>query len=334
MTGHLDAAALSAALGERAEEVCRMFLPMGRRSGRYWTVGDVHGTKGRSMWVRLEPPGVPGKWTDAATGEHGDLLDLVHHHVGGASLGPTLEEARSFLLLPGEPHGADGRNWSTVDRTGAARRLWEACRPIDGTHAQAYLRSRGIHQCRFAALRFHPELYYRDECGSGSFPGLVAAVTTPEGDFCGIHRTWLDRHAPAKAPLPKPRKALGPIHGCAVLLRVEPEDTTEHLVVGEGIETVLSVLTAIPGLSGAAALSASNLTAFTPPRGVARVVIARDNDVAGEGAAERLWMRCRDLGVRAEVLVSHGGDFNDDLLAVGAETLRERLAPVLEAAQG
>ena len=90
MTGHLDAAALSAALGERAEEVCRMFLPKGRRSGRYWTVGDVHGTKGRSMWVRLEPPGVPGKWTDAATGEHGDLLDLVHHHVGGASLGPDV----------------------------------------------------------------------------------------------------------------------------------------------------------------------------------------------------------------------------------------------------
>ena len=158
MTGHLDAAALSAALGERAEEVCRMFLPMGRRSGRYWTVGDVHGTKGRSMWVRLEPPGVPGKWTDAATGEHGDLLDLIHHHVGGASLGPVLDEVRAILGVSETGVASRPAPTSGADRTEAARRLFGACRPIDGTHAEAYLRARGIERCRFPALRFYPEL--------------------------------------------------------------------------------------------------------------------------------------------------------------------------------
>ena len=334
MTGNLDAAVLAAALGERAEKVCRMFLPKGRRSGRYWTVGDIHGTRGRSMWVRLEPPGVPGKWVDAATGEHGDLLDLIRHHVGDGTLGPALEEARVFLSLPCPSLPPKNTDWSTADRVAAARRLWEACCPVDGTHVEAYLRARGIERCRFPALRFHPELWYRDEAGVKSYPGMVAAVTTNEGELTGIHRTWLDPCIPAKASLAEPRKALGPNYGNAVRLGPEPSEDSERLVVGEGIETVLSVLTAIPGLRGAAALSASNLTAFTPPRGVARVVIARDNDVAGEGAAERLRMRCRDLGVRAEVLVSHGGDFNDDLLAVGAETLRERLAPVLEAAQG
>ena len=44
-------------------------------------VGDVNNTPGRSMFVRLSGPesgkGAAGKWTDAATGEHGDLLDSL-----------------------------------------------------------------------------------------------------------------------------------------------------------------------------------------------------------------------------------------------------------------
>ena len=40
-------------------------------------------------FVRLHGPGVPGKWTDAATGEHGDLLDLVRYRSGA----PTLRAA-------------------------------------------------------------------------------------------------------------------------------------------------------------------------------------------------------------------------------------------------
>ena len=105
---------------------------------------------------------------------------------------------------------------------------------------------------------------------------------------------------------------------------------SEVLLVGEGIETVLSVLTALPELCGAVALSSSNLAAFTPPRGVERLLIARDNDTPGERAAERLCLRCRELGVSAEVLVPERGDFNDHLLAAGSAALREHLAPVLE----
>ena len=55
---------VAAALGARAEEVCRRYLPHGRKHGRYWTAGDVRGARGRSLFVRLAPPGVPGKWTD------------------------------------------------------------------------------------------------------------------------------------------------------------------------------------------------------------------------------------------------------------------------------
>jgi hypothetical protein len=44
-------------------------------------VGDAHNAPGRSLYVRLIGPTsgdrARGKWTDAATFEHGDLLDLI-----------------------------------------------------------------------------------------------------------------------------------------------------------------------------------------------------------------------------------------------------------------
>ena len=54
-------------------------LVNGRRQGAYWLVGDVRNTPGRSMFVRLKETarGPAGKWTDAASGEHGDLLDVI-----------------------------------------------------------------------------------------------------------------------------------------------------------------------------------------------------------------------------------------------------------------
>ena len=321
----MSAGAIAAALGERAEEVCERYLPLGRRSGRYWTVGDLHGSKGRSMWVRLEPPGTPGKWVDAATGEHGDLLDLIRHHVGGPSLGPALEEARSLLSIPDALSRSPTTSVSLTERTAAARRVWNACQPIDGTPAEAYLRAREIERCRFTSLRFHPELLYRDEAEAEAFPAMVAAVTNPDGEICAVQRTWLDPASPSKARVRAPRKALGPVHGHTVRLMPESVRSNASLVVGEGIETVLSVLIALHVAHGAAALSASGLTALDPPRGVTRLLIARDNDAAGEGAAELLRLRCRELGIPVVVLVPERGDFNDDLVAVGASLLAERL---------
>ena len=319
----MNATAVAAALGARAEEVCRRYLPHGRKSGRYWTAGDIRGARGRSLFVRLTPPGVPGKWTDAATGEHGDLLDLIRIASGTGSLRIALAEARGFLSLPtmSAPTGPD-----VYDRTEAARRLWQRCRAIGGTHAEAYLHARAIHRCRFPALRFHPALFHRDGGGVRRLPALVAAVTGADGVLSGVHRTWLDPRSPAKAAVSRPRKALGHVHGHAVQFG-EPAAGT--LMVGEGIETVLSLLTAVPDTIAAAALSAGSLGAFAPPAGVSRLVIARDNDPDGERAAERLALRCARAGVAALTVVPEGGDFNDDLVSLGADALRARLGALL-----
>ena len=315
----MNASAIAAALAERAEAVCRQYLPHGRRQGRYWVAGDLDGARGRSLYVRLAGPGAPGKWTDAASGEHGDLLDIVRHRTRAPTLRAALDEARAFLALPAAPATGGA---SAYDATEAARRLWARCRAIDGTHAERYLRARGLARCRFAALRFHPELRYRDGSSVIRLPALVAAVTGDDGAIAGVQRTWLDSRSPAKAGLAHPRKALGRVHGRAV--RFGAPDRT--LLVGEGIETVLSLVTAVPEIAAAAALSAGSLGAFAPPPGVARLVIARDNDAAGEQAAERLARRCARVGVAALAVAPEGGDFNDDLLALGAPTLAARFA--------
>ena len=329
------AARVAAALGARAEEVCRRYLPQGRKQGRYWIVGDVYGARGRSLFVRLAPPGTPGKWTDASTNEHGDLLDLIRITSGAGSLRAALAEAHAFLASPPMPSSPVPEDY---DRAQAARRLWQRCRAIDDTHAEAYLEARGIWRCRFAALRFHPALIHRDDGGGvRRLPALVAAVTADaeehpgrgdragQGAVCGVLRTWLDPHQPAKANLDRPRKALGRVHGRAVRFGHPGVGT---LLVGEGIETVLSIVTAIPDTVAAAALSAGSLGAFAPPAGITRLVIARDNDPEGERAAERLARRCACAGVAAVVVAPSGEDFNSDLVELGAPALRARLAPL------
>ena len=318
------AASIAAALAARAEDVCRQYLPHGRRQGRYWVAGDLDGARGRSLFVRLHAPGTPGKWQDAAVGTSGDLLDLIRHRTNAPTLRAALDHARAFLALPASPAAGDTGAW---DATEAAQRLWRLCRPVDGTHAEAYLQARGLARCRFRALRFHPKLRYREGSAVRRLPALVAAVTGDDGAVRGIQRTWLDPRQPRKADIPSPRRALGRVYGFAVRFGM-PADSVAPLLVGEGIETVLSLVTAVPGIIAAAALSAGSLGSFSPPPACTRLVIARDNDPEGERAAERLARRSARAGVAVAVIVPQGGDFNDDIVALGADVLAARFGPL------
>ena len=263
--------------------------------------------------------------TDAATSEHGDLLDLIRHRCGALTLRAALTEARAFLALPASPGTGES---GAYDASEAARRLWRRCRAIGGSHAEAYLHSRGLAHCSFPALRFHPELFYRDGASMRRLPALVAAISGSDGVLTGVQRTWLDPRTPAKAEVYHPRKALGRIHGLAVRFGDIPADSVATLLVGEGIETVLSLITAVPSITAAAALSAGSFGAFAPPSGVSRLVIARDNDSEGERAADRLARRCAHAGIDAAVILPERGDFNDDLIALGAPELAARIAPL------
>jgi len=319
------AAALSRGLAEQVEAVCRHYLSNGRRSGNYWTVGDVNNHPGRSLYVRLKGPlsgkGARGKWVDGATGEHGDLLDLIAAREGFPSFRGTLDEARRFLGQPRieAPARHDQRS-SNRDTIAAARKIWAASRPMLGTPAEAYLRARKISaDLNDAPLRYHPALIYREHANSApcKLPALVAAVTNHAGAIMGIHRTFLDPKRNAKANVASPRRSLGAILGHGVRFGV----IDDFAIVGEGIETVLSLKSVAPHLPMIATLSAAHLAAWKIPVGLRRLVIAADNDRAGRSAARKLAERAEAAGVDVEIVVSRGDDFNDDLQHIAPDAL-------------
>lgn len=321
---------LALRLGREAEAVCRHYLSSGRKIGNYWLVGDVRNTPGRSMFVRLSGPetgrGAAGKWTDAASGGHGDLLDVIRETTGLLAFKDVAAEARRFLALPlpdpapaqaaggGTPRSAPGSRQ-------AARRLFAMAEPIGGTLAATYLAGRSITSLPgTAALRFHPRCYYKpDEHAPTEIrPAMIAAVTDLAGRQTGAHRTWLAADGSGKAPVETPRRAMGDLLGHGVRFGV----ADDVLAVGEGIETVLSPRQILPRLPMLAALSAAHLAAVLFPKSLRRLYVLLDRDPAGDGARDSLLARAASLGIEAMALTPLNGDFNDDLRCHGAEVLR------------
>jgi hypothetical protein len=371
-------------LAADAEAVCRRYLSNGRRRGGYWIVGDLANTPGRSLFVRLKAgrAGLAGKFSDAATGEHGDLLDIIRETQQLRTFPEAVREARRFLGLPEQmgdastarlnvrrrsprrpPDDASRRTspraWSSADSSStiaAARRLFTSSVPIAGTLAELYLQRRGITGLAITeALRFLPRCFYRvdedddqhdppDDTGSGAspahsphrfLPALIAAVTDEAGAITGVQRTYLDAEALAsdaplgpllgKASISSPRRALGELLGHGVRFGAG----SDVIAAGEGVETMLSLRMALPGLSVIAALSAGHLGAllFTP--GLLRLYIAEDADAAGRAATARLVARAEAAGIEAVVLRPILDDVNGDLRAFGLDAVRQHLRPQL-----
>ncbi|QMW22255.1 DUF7146 domain-containing protein [Sandaracinobacteroides saxicola] len=304
-----DASDLARQLARNAESVCRHYLPQGRRQGRYWLVGDVEGTPGRSLFVWLtgstSGKGAAGKWTDAATGEHGDLLDLIAASQRLISLADALEEARRFLSLPQpEPRSFEPLPPVPTGSAEAGWRLWAISQPVHGTLAETYLRQRGIPDLRaIGCLRFHPNCCYRADADDppgtpAAFPALIAAVRDSDGTLCGLHRTWLDPSGITKAAITTPRPAMGDLLGHGLrFARVE-----DVMVAGESIETMLSLRQILPDMPMIAALSAAHLAAFKLPPNLRRLYIARDTDAAWHQAATTLADRAQDSGIEPLML--------------------------------
>jgi hypothetical protein len=288
------------------------------------------------MFVRLSGPesgpGAAGHWTDAASAEYGDLLDVIRETRGFTDFRDVADEARRFLSLPrAEPDPSTARTPRARAPTGspeAARRLFAMSQPINGTLAERYLRNRAIAVLSGAAsLRFHPRCYYREDehVPTETWPAMIAAVTDLSGDLTGVQRTWLDPSGCGKAPIDTPRRAMGPLLGNGVRLGQTTRNACDAMAAGEGIETMLSLRCILTTLPMTAALSSAHLAALQLPPALRRLYIARDLDPAGHGATARLADRAREAGIEALVLSSRLGDFNDDLRRLGIDRLRADL---------
>lgn len=90
-----DITEIKTRLVQSVQSVAELLLPNGRKDGHEWRAGSTRGEKGQSLGVHLVGPKA-GVWSDFASNETGDLLDLWCA-VRGVTLPEALEQARAWL---------------------------------------------------------------------------------------------------------------------------------------------------------------------------------------------------------------------------------------------
>lgn len=202
-------------------------------------------------------------------------------------------------------------------------------------HAQdspaEYLRSRGItvqtplmvvDRRTAAKLRRSWEgLPFSERWRFKSFPAMAAAIFR-DGRLIGCHTTFLNKDANQRIASKKARFIFGE-HKNGYTPLSELREKEDCLVIGEGIETTLSVMQALD-LPGIAALTAGNLAQCQVPP-ADEYIIAADHDDAGSKGARRLSKRLARQGstVRVAYPPRESDDFNDLLLRDGAHKIKK-----------
>lgn len=258
-----------------------------------------------------------GAWKDFATGEQGDVFQLIGYVERLVGTMDAYWWALDFLGLErrGDVTRARTKAQDLQDRERRERerkaaeakaevdaeekaaalfKLWLELPPIAGTVAEAYLRqARRIPIERLArpmgALRFEArgEHYDGDTGEFTTWPAMVSAMTRGS-KVVGLHRTFLAPDGSGKAPVSPAKKMFGSVRGAAIRLTAGPSGLspakaakagrTDPLMIGEGIETTATCAVARPDLRAWAAGSLSLMGLLEWPACASAVVLLRDND--------------------------------------------------------
>jgi Mesyanzhinovviridae DNA polymerase len=190
-----------------------------------------------------------------------------------------------------------------------ALKMWKEAKPIRGTIAELYLIRRHIDVGQLRSdvpLRFHPYCWFAGK----RHPCLLALFSDIETNApAGILRTALT---------PDGRKidrlSLGRWHAPRAI-KLWPAGET--LVVGEGIETVLSAATQLK-YEGAflrpawATGGIGRLATLPPITSLKQLIVLADNDTAGREAARRCAQTAANAGCTVLLLTpTNVNDFND-----------------------
>lgn len=209
--------------------------------GHYFTLnpGRVDRSVG-SFYVHVSGPKA-GQWRDHATGDYGDILDLIALAMNTDIKG-AIVEARAYLGLAHETpelkrkrdreaQAAERRRQEAAarDREAADRRakqahaLWLSAEPrIKGTPVEEYLRDvRGIDLSVLGrqprSIRYAPRCFWTEtdpetgEVFEDELPAMVALAVDGAGQAVACHRTYLSPESGRwdKAPVRAPKKVLG-----------------------------------------------------------------------------------------------------------------------------
>ena len=266
-----------------------------------------------------------GLWFDHEIGRGGDIIEFIKIE-RGCSFVDALDHAAQYVSelrnghhssrpasRPAPRQTVDDDDGDDEKRIEQALAIWCEARPLRGTLAERYLRSRCIEVPDEAleVLRFHP----RCPWGIGTRPAMVALIRDIITDEpIGIHRTALSADGSKIG-----RKALGLKGGGAIKLSPLMGAGSE-LLIGEGIETTLSASILGFGSPAWSVIDAGEMSRFPALPGISRLTIAVDHDVkgAGEKAAAETKARWEAAGLRVRTAMpsTPGEDFNDVLVAL------------------
>jgi putative DNA primase/helicase len=215
----------------------------------------------------------------------------------------------------------------------AAKQIWAGGTSAVDPVVDAYLQTRGLTPLdpappclRFAANLQHPDSYY--------FPAILVQATNPADGkpTGGIQRLFLARGGKDKAQVDraKQKMSLGPMKGGVARL-AEPIDG-KPLLIGEGIETVLTGMQAT-GLPGWSVFGVSGLKRFAPPDTVKHVVLLAENDQANGKALAELVPALTRRGIKVDIARPAAGikDHNDYINGESGHSVADGLIAIRQA---
>ncbi len=303
---------MKAQLAATAAGLAAGAVPAGARwrptAGRCAAPTSRAGRRGRRAPASCISTGpTPAGASTSATGERAGPVDLIYHATGLTD-GALFEEAARLARMdrPVPPRPARPK----PDHTLEVRRILDGCRPLAGSPAETYLRSRGLSDPALAgpALPSRPHrLRRRRAAGRAWSPSRAMADGAPVG---GIHRTFLLDDGSAQGAGGQEDAGLGGgRRGAAVPDRRRRSSRHRRGHRDRALRAARS--------SGSRSGPRSPPTAWRAGSGrptCRRVTIFADAGDAGRQAAARLADRLNLADIPNEIVAPlHGDDFNDDL---------------------
>jgi putative DNA primase/helicase len=277
------------------------------------------GTRGSLSLIIAGPK--EGLWYDHEVEHGGDIVQFIRCELNCSFIEaldyagryvPELRSGRTTSRAPPRPAATKAADDDDERRIEQAIAIWCDAKPLPGTIAESYLRSRYIEVPGEAleVLRFHPRCPWL----IGTRPAMVALVRDIiTNEPIAIHRTALTVDG-RKIDRPK---LLGPSAGGAI--KLFSDIVTGELTIAEGIETTLSAM--ILGFAPAwSVIDAGGIAKFPALPWISRLTIIADNDKSqtGEKAACECLAAYEAAGLEARSLMpsTPGEDFNDILVAL------------------
>lgn len=311
----MDITQLKNQLAPHSASLCQELFPDGKIESGHFKVGSLGGEQGRSLSVILHGDRA-GTWTDFATAEHGDLLDLIV-----AAKNMSVKEAMTW-----SQRRFDIRNLSTKVIPVAEKKKFKTPKPpreINTEKLHAFLEDRGFKDV--GELVFRHKIYATEDLYTKGID-LVFQFFDPEGKLIFLKHKPIDYEGD---PGQCNQADLKPIlYGWHTL-----PDNARTVWITEGeLDAIAARELGLPALSlpsGANNMTwkeheLDNLGRFED------IVLATDQDDAGEKCAqflrEKLGKRCIRIQIASK-------DINDLLKLHGYDKARTILNQAYEEAK-